>query len=145
MRKKKWCKPRIPPDSSITITFIVHYRGCCPSAHNCQNCYTTESRILTISLSHNLTISHLTISRTTELPPNWHKKGKGEGGGSRSSGTSDQPQRVWKDPGVPIWEGDNIRAATQFENAPHFRGGEGYFKRFCGFMKAWWAIEEGFW
>ena len=78
MRKKKWCKPRIPPDSSITITFIVHYRGCCPSAHNCQNCYTTESRILTISLSHNLTISHFTISLTTELPPNWHRE---RGGG----------------------------------------------------------------
>ena len=80
MRKKKCCKPRIPSDSSITITFIVHYRGCCPSAHNCQNCYTTESRILTISLSHNLTISHFTISLTTELPPNWHRERGGRGG-----------------------------------------------------------------
>ena len=80
MRKKKWCKPRIPSDSSITITFIVHYRGCCPSAHNCQNCYTTESRILTISLSHNLTILQSLIS-LSYLQQNCLPIGTGRGGG----------------------------------------------------------------
>ena len=124
MRKKKWCKPRIPPDSSITITFIVHYRGCCPSAHNCQNCYTTESRILTISLSHNLTISHLTISRTTELPPNWHKKGKGEGGGAGPLGLLISHRESEKTQGFQF---ERATISEQLPNlkTPHTLGGAG--------------------